>query len=92
MGVTQVKEGINRFKSGCMSVESSGRPQTSRNAAVVERVKHLVMKVCRLTLLETAEQVYTSTGSTQAILCDHAQSGCEICSQTSVGRTEGLPS
>ena len=46
MGVTQIKEWFNRFKSGRASAESdqrSGRPQAARSAAVVERVRNLVM-------------------------------------------------
>ena len=42
IGVTQIKEWFNRFKNGRTSVESeqrSGRPQTARNAAVVESEK-----------------------------------------------------
>jgi len=38
MGVIQIKEWYNRFKSGRTSAESdqrSGRPQTARSAAVV---------------------------------------------------------
>lgn len=47
MGVTQIKEWFNRFKNGCTSVDGdqrSGRLQTARNAAVVERVENLVME------------------------------------------------
>ncbi|GFW29032.1 hypothetical protein TNCV_2355901 [Trichonephila clavipes] len=66
--------------------QHSERPQTARNALVVEKVENL-MRDRRLTVRNTAEQVEISTDSPYAILCDH-QSGCEICSQPSVGGTE----
>ncbi|KAJ4450782.1 hypothetical protein ANN_02212, partial [Periplaneta americana] len=53
MGVTQIKEWFNRFKDGRTSAESEqrcGRPQTARSAAVVERVRNLVMADRRLTV------------------------------------------
>lgn len=71
MGVTQIKEWFNRFKNGRTSVESeqrSGRPQTARNAAVVERVKNLVRGDRRLTLREIAEEVVISKDSAHEIL------------------------
>ncbi|GFW20576.1 uncharacterized protein TNCV_1048001 [Trichonephila clavipes] len=49
------------------------------------------MKDRCLTVRGTAEKVEISTSSTHAVLCDHAQSGCEICSQSSVGGTENTP-
>ena len=55
MGVTQIKEWFNRFKDGRTSTESdqrSGRPQTARSAAVVERVRDLVMADCGSTVRE----------------------------------------
>ncbi|GFW17598.1 hypothetical protein TNCV_2651561 [Trichonephila clavipes] len=58
-----------------MLVESEqrfGRPQTIRNLAVVEKPENLKMKDRCLTVLEIAEQVEISTGSTQTILCDHS--------------------
>lgn len=73
MGVTQIKECFNRFKTGRTSVESdqrSGRPQTARNAAVVERVENLIMGDRRLTVREIAEEVDISKDSTHAILRD----------------------
>ncbi|GFY05548.1 hypothetical protein TNCV_4370581 [Trichonephila clavipes] len=59
-------------KGGCMlnlsrMTRRSGRPQTIRNAAVVDKVEYLVMEDRRLTVRETAEQVEISTGSPQAI-------------------------
>jgi len=71
MGVTQIKEWFNRFKNGRTSVESeqrSGRPQTARNAAVVERVKNLVRGDRHLTVREIAEEVGISTYSAHEIL------------------------
>ncbi|GFU43670.1 hypothetical protein TNCV_3070591 [Trichonephila clavipes] len=49
-------------------------------SAAVENAESLVMKDRCLTV-----QVEISTGSAHAILRDHAQSCCEICSQASVG-------
>jgi len=71
MGVTQIKEWFNRFKNGRTSAESeqrSGRPQTARNAAVVERVKNLVRGDRCLTLREVAEEVGISKDSAHEIL------------------------
>ena len=71
MGVTQIKEWFNRFKNGRTSVESeqcSGRPQTARNSAVVERVKNLVRGDRRLTVREIAEEVGISKDSAHEIL------------------------
>ncbi|GFU30117.1 hypothetical protein TNCV_1925281 [Trichonephila clavipes] len=48
------------------------------------------MKDRRLTIRETDEQVEISTGSAHAILCEHAQSGCEIGFQASVVGIEKL--
>ncbi|GFX76283.1 hypothetical protein TNCV_592461 [Trichonephila clavipes] len=55
---------------------------------LLKRWENLIMNYRSLTLGETGEQVEISTGFPRAILCDHAQSGCEICSQASVGETE----
>ena len=71
MGVTQIKEWFNRFKNGRTSVESeqhSGRPQTARNAAVVERVENLVRGDRRLTVREIAKEVGISKDSAHEIL------------------------
>ncbi|GFV32795.1 hypothetical protein TNCV_4860071 [Trichonephila clavipes] len=46
-GFTQIKERFNRVKSGHTSVEidqRSGRLQTARNAAVVEKIENPIMK------------------------------------------------
>ncbi|KAJ4435187.1 hypothetical protein ANN_23763 [Periplaneta americana] len=73
MSVTQIKEWFNRFKDGRTSAESEqrcGRPQTARSAAVVERVRNLVMADRRLTMQEIAEEVGVSKDSAHAILRD----------------------
>ncbi|XP_068247957.1 protein GVQW3-like [Palaemon carinicauda] len=73
MGVTQIKEWFNRFKSGRASAESdprSGRPQTARSAAVVERVQNLVMADRRSTVREIAQEVGVSKDSAHVILRD----------------------
>jgi hypothetical protein len=53
MGITQIKEWYNRFKDGCMLVESdacSGRPSTSRNDELIDQVRALVMQDRRVTI------------------------------------------
>ncbi|KAJ4445099.1 hypothetical protein ANN_06898 [Periplaneta americana] len=73
MDVTQIKEWFNRFKDGRTSAESEqhcGRPQTARSAAVVERVRNLVMADRRLAVREIAEEVGVSKDSAHAILRD----------------------
>ncbi|KAJ4449971.1 hypothetical protein ANN_01378 [Periplaneta americana] len=73
MSVTQIKEWFNQFKDGRTSAESEqhcGRPQTARSAAVVERVRNLVMADRRLTVREIAEEVGVSKDSAHAILRD----------------------
>ncbi|GFU05259.1 hypothetical protein TNCV_575601 [Trichonephila clavipes] len=64
-GVTPIKEGFNRFKTGRMPVESDQRsgPQTALNAAIIQKVENLVMKDRLLAVRETAEQVGISIGS-----------------------------
>jgi hypothetical protein len=47
MGVTQIKEWYNRFKNGRTSVDSeqhTGRPSTSRNPDVINKVRSLIME------------------------------------------------
>ncbi|GFW05871.1 hypothetical protein TNCV_603431 [Trichonephila clavipes] len=76
-----------------MSVDKDqcfGRKQTTRNAAVVGKVKTLIMKDRHLTIRETAKQVEISSCSSRTIVCDHAQCGCEICSRAFVCETEKL--
>ncbi|GFU72620.1 hypothetical protein TNCV_4838481 [Trichonephila clavipes] len=74
--------------SGRTSLKSDqrfGKPQTDRNAAVVQRNEHLIVKDRPLTVRETAVNKLRSVQvSEHAVLCDHKQSGCDICSQTSV--------
>ncbi|GFU79130.1 hypothetical protein TNCV_2136531 [Trichonephila clavipes] len=60
IGVTEIKERFSRFKRGHTPLESGqhfGRPQTTRNAAVVEKVEDLTMKCSPLIVRETAEEV-----------------------------------
>ncbi|GFX77009.1 hypothetical protein TNCV_1072091 [Trichonephila clavipes] len=60
MGVTLIKDRFNRIKSGRKSVECDQRirrPQTARNAAVIEKVENIVMKDCRLTVRETSNKL-----------------------------------
>ncbi|PSN50055.1 hypothetical protein C0J52_04225 [Blattella germanica] len=62
---------FNRFKNGWTSVESDerpGRPQTARNAAVVERVRNLILEDHRLTLRVIAADIGISKDSAHAIL------------------------
>lgn len=49
------------------SDQRSGRPQTTRNAAVVERVENLVIGDRRLTVREIAEEAEISKDSAHAI-------------------------
>jgi hypothetical protein len=62
LGGTQAetKEWFNRFKNGRMSTDSdqrSGRPSTSRNADVIDKVRSLIMEDHRLTAWEIADEV-----------------------------------
>ncbi|GFV33636.1 hypothetical protein TNCV_4567511 [Trichonephila clavipes] len=70
MRFTQIKEGLNRFTSSHMSVES-GQPQTTRLAAVFEKMKNVIIIHRRLTARETAEQIDNSTDSLRANVYDH---------------------
>ncbi|PNF42608.1 hypothetical protein B7P43_G01287 [Cryptotermes secundus] len=73
MGVTQIKEWFNRFKHGRMSADSeqrSGRPSTSRNADVIEKVRTLIMEDRRLAIREVADEVGISRGSANTILTE----------------------
>ena len=70
---TRIKKCFNRFKSGRMSVEDearSGRPSTSRNEKVIEKVRHIVIKGRRLTLRKIVEEVGISRGSVHSILTE----------------------
>ncbi|PNF35685.1 hypothetical protein B7P43_G17425 [Cryptotermes secundus] len=73
MGVTQIKEWFNRFKHGHMSADSeqrSGRPSTSRNADVIDKVHTLIMEDRRLAIREVADEVGISRGSANTILIE----------------------
>ena len=73
MGIPQIKEWYNRFKDGCMSVESDShfsRPSTSRNDELIYQVQTSVMQDCLVTIRELVEEVGISTGSVHSILAD----------------------
>jgi hypothetical protein len=73
MGVTQIKDWYNRFKNGRTSVDSdqrTGRPSTSRNPNVINKVSSLIMEDRRLTVREIANDIGISDGSAHAILTD----------------------
>jgi hypothetical protein len=56
-----------------MSVESdarSGRPSTSRNDELIDRVRTLVIQDCRVTVRELVEEVGISSGLVHSILTD----------------------
>ena len=56
-----------------MSLESealSGRPSTSQNEEVIEKVCQIVMEDCRLTLRKIVEEVRISRGSVHSILTE----------------------
>ncbi|KAJ4437644.1 hypothetical protein ANN_17789 [Periplaneta americana] len=71
-----VIEQINASKHFALQVDESidrnkkAQPQTARSAAVVERVRNLVMADRRLTVQEIAEEVGVSKDSAHAILRD----------------------
>ncbi|PNF38778.1 hypothetical protein B7P43_G12822, partial [Cryptotermes secundus] len=68
-----IKEWFNRFKHGRMSADSeqrSGRPSTSRNADVIEKVWTLIMEDRRLAIREVADEVGISRGSANTILTE----------------------
>jgi hypothetical protein len=73
MGVTQIKEWYNRFKNGRTSVDSdqsTGRPSTSRNLDVINKVHSLIMEDHWLTVREIANDIGISYGSAHTILTD----------------------
>lgn len=70
---TAVYEWFSRFKDGQESLEDesrSGRPSTSRNEGMIERVKQLIRADRRMTIDELAQEVGISHGSIHAILSD----------------------
>ena len=70
---TQIKKWFNHLKNSQLSVESeacSGRPSTSRNQEVVEKVFQIVMEDHRLTLRKIVEEVRISKGSAHSILTE----------------------
>jgi hypothetical protein len=62
----ETKEWFNHFKDGRMSADSdqhSGRPSTSWNADVIDKVRTLIMEDRRLTVWEIADEVGISVWS-----------------------------
>jgi hypothetical protein len=56
----ETKEWFNSFKDGCMLADSdqrSGRPSTSQNADVIDKVRTIIMEDHRLTIRESADEV-----------------------------------
>lgn len=78
MGRTQVFKWFRRFKEGRSSVKSdprSGRPSTSTNDEMVEKVekvRFIVRNNGRLTARELAEEVGISVGSCEKILAENS--------------------
>ena len=71
---SQTKEWFNCFKNGKMSVESgarSGRPSTSQNVEVIEKVRQIVVEDHRPTLRKIVEEVGISRGSVHFILTEN---------------------
>jgi transposase len=73
LGVTQIEKWFNRFKDGRLLVDSdqhSGRPSTSQNADVIDKVRTLMMEDRCLTVREIADEVGISRGSTNTALTE----------------------
>jgi hypothetical protein len=73
MGIIQITEWYNRFKNGRTSVDSdqrTGRPSTSWNPDVINKVRSLIMEDRQLTFREIANDIAISDGSAHAILTD----------------------
>ena len=82
MSRARVFDWYRRFKKGRTSVESderTGRPSTSRNNEIVEKVRSLVRADRSLTIRELSGEVGISFGSCQAILT--VDLGMRRCSQ-----------
>ena len=68
---TQIKEWFNCFKTGQTSMESevpSGRPSTSRNEDVIEKVRQIVMKNRPLTPDSCVEVLHEYAPEGQTII------------------------
>jgi transposase len=71
MSRTQVFEWFRKFKNGRQSIESdarTGRPATSNNDIITNKVRDLIKQDRRLTVREIAEEVGISCGSCHSIL------------------------
>ena len=71
MGRTQLFDWFRRFKEGRTSIESdprSGRPSTSRNEEMIDKVRTIVCNNRRLTVREIADDCGISVGSCDATL------------------------
>ncbi|XP_065299998.1 histone-lysine N-methyltransferase SETMAR-like [Dermacentor albipictus] len=73
MSSTWIKEGYNQLKGGRTSVESeprSGGTPTCRSDQVIAEVNAVVMRDCRVTVREIAEEVGISTFSAHSIMTE----------------------
>jgi hypothetical protein len=87
MGHTQVKEWFMQFKEGQTSVESdecSGRPSTSRNQLVTDKMHSAVLDNRRITIRELSDDLGLPFGSVQSILTifGHETHLSKICPKT----------
>ena len=74
MSRTRVFEWHRRFKEGRQSVESEerpGRPSTSKNPEMVEKVRALVLQDRRITIREICDEVGISMGSCHSMLTEN---------------------
>jgi AraC-like DNA-binding protein len=73
MGCTQVKEWFRHFKEGWTSAESdehSGRPSTSRNQVMIDKVLSAMLDNRRITIRELSDEMGLSFGLIQSILTE----------------------
>lgn len=79
---TTIKEWYNQFKDGRTSAESdsrSGRPLTSRNDAIIDQVRTLVLEDHRITVRELADEMDISIHPFDfAQGFDLQKSGCKV--------------
>jgi transposase len=72
-GFTQIKEWFNRFEEDRISADNdqrSGRPSTSQNADVLDKVRTSIMEGRRLTVWEVAGKFGISSGSADMIFTE----------------------
>jgi len=94
MGRTQVFDWFRRFKERRTSVESdtsSGRPSTSRNEEMIDKVRRVFRNNRRLTVREIADDCGISVGSCDAMRCENSFS-CIFISILYMIRTAMCPS